>query len=180
MAKRSFQKKPLYRKVNRTTHGVHRNGGGEHHWHRNTKAEAREIADEVKTRGMRQSAQAGLDYTPLYRFLLSKVGQEWAPIYQEAVSRLPEGNRFWNRDDPIFWMVARTEDDRCPVVCVGESSYFSGLYVDDDGRLAKVVPELGPNNINPACPCCTHTFNGAHVTRPYDPEKRYRVVDMDL
>ncbi len=179
MAKRSFDKKPLYRKVNRTTHGVHRNGGGEHRWHRNTKAEAREIVNEVKARGMRQSAQAGLDYTPLFRFLLSKVGEPWEPVYQEAASRLPDGNRHWGRDDPIFWMVARDKEDWQAVVRLGESSYFSGLCVDAEGRLAKVAPEIGPTDINPACPCCTHTFNGVPMTRSYDPEKRYHVMDKD-
>ena len=177
MAKRSYQNKPLYRKVNRTTHGVRRSGGGEHRWYRNTKAEAHELANELKTRGMGQSVQAGLDYTPLYWFLLSKVGHAWEPVYKEAVSRLPDGNRHWSREEPVFRMVARTDDDREPVVCLGESSYFSGLYVDADGQLAKVAPEIGPGDINPVCPCCTHTFNGAPVTRAFDPEKRYQVLD---
>lgn len=171
MARRSHDKKPLYRKVNRCTHGVWRNGGGEHRWHRNTKAEGSEIADEVKGRGMRQSAQAGLDYTPLFRFLLSKVGEDFDDVYSEAVSRLPDGGR-WNRDAPIFWMVARNEDERQETVRIGESTLFSGLYVDANNRLAVVNPDLTVEDIYPDCPCCTHTFNGTVVRNPYRGTRR--------
>ena len=37
-------------------------------------------------------------------------------------------------------VVARTELDRQSYVCLGESTYYSGLYVDEDGRLRKVDP----------------------------------------
>lgn len=175
MTKRSFEKKPLYRRMNRTTHGVHRNAGGEHRWHRNSKAETREVADEVKNRGMK-SVQAGLDFTPLFKFLLSKVGEDFESVYREAVSRLPDGNRHWARDEPVFWMVAKGDDDRRPVVGLGESSFFSGLYVDAAGRLAKVAPEIGPGDIFPVCPCCTHTFNGIPVPNAFDPDRVDRRV----
>jgi len=46
--------------------------------------------------------QRGLDYTPLFFFLLSKIGQHWDEVYSEAISRL-------DRPDPIFWMVAQHE-----------------------------------------------------------------------
>jgi hypothetical protein len=69
-------------------------------------------------------------------------------------------------------MVARTEAERRPFFRAGENSYYSGLYVDDDGKLAKVAPELRNEDLWPSCPCCTHTFNGAPFVRNYDPEKR--------
>lgn len=159
MAKRTYAKKPLYRKVNRRTHGVRPGHGGEARWHRNTKTEAAEIAHGATRKGMRQGLQHGLDYGPLFRFLLSKVGEDWDAVYAEAVSRLPS-------EEPIFWIVARSERDMRDVICVGEGTLFSGLYVDGDNRLARVAPDIGIEDIEPYCPCHTHSFNGEVVTNP--------------
>lgn len=114
---------------------------------------------------MAKGVRRGLDYTPLYRFLLSKVGRPWDDIYSEAKRRL-------DRAEPIFWMVALGEDDRKDYVRLGESSYFSGLFVDESGILRVVDPEIGPSSLEPSCACCTHTFNGSRFTRRYE----YRVV----
>jgi hypothetical protein len=46
---------------------------------------------------------------------------------------------------------------------VGESTYYSGLFVDDENRLRKVDPDLGPESMARSCACCTHTFNGARI-----------------
>ncbi len=46
----------------------------------------------------------GLDHTPLYKFLLSKVGQDWDDIYSEAVAWL-------DKDEPIFRLVALQPED---------------------------------------------------------------------
>lgn len=95
----------------------------------------------------------GLDYTPLFRFLLTKVGQDWDEVYSEAVSRL-------DRSDPIFWLVARREMDRKDYVRMGWATYYHGLYVDERNRLQKVNPDLGPEHLKVECKCCTHSFNG--------------------
>ncbi|TGP19151.1 MULTISPECIES: hypothetical protein [unclassified Mesorhizobium] len=50
-----------------------------------------------------------------------------------------------------------------------ENSYYSGLYVDEDNRLALVDPGLRPEDMKPSCSCCTHTFNGEPFTREYEP-----------
>ena len=151
---------PLYRKVNTLARGVRHQSGGEARWQRNTKAEKAET-DAGLTRGkMAQGVRRGLDYTPLFRFLLSKVGQDWDAVQAEAIARL-------DRPDPIYWLVARTEEARQTVVWLGESSRFSGLYVDDDNRLQKVAPDLTADDLEPLCRCCTHTFNGQRLTRPY-------------
>ena len=100
---RGGQKEPLYRKVNTRTHQVVKHGwrGGEARWERNTKATKTSEA----TRGsMHPGLRHGLDYTPLYRFLLSKVGQDWDAVYSEAVARL-------DRPAPISEMVALHEDE---------------------------------------------------------------------
>lgn len=141
------RKAPLYRKVNTQTHGVH-HAAGDHRTGRS--AQESNPASRGPMHGKRKR---GLDYTPLFRFLLSKVGSEWNDVYGEAVARL-------DRPDPIFWLVARHEAERRDVARIGESSYFTGLYVDDDGILRVVDPDLRPEGMVPSCTCCTHTLNG--------------------
>jgi hypothetical protein len=150
-------KQPLYRKVNTTARGVHHQFGGDYRHERNTKKEA---GSEAKLGSMHGRKRRGLDYTPLFRFLLSKVGTNWDDVFSEAVSRL-------DRRDPIFWMVAILEHEKRDYFVTGEASYFSGLYVDNDGRLQIVEPKLGPESMTPGCACCTHTFNGVRFTQPY-------------
>lgn len=153
------RKEPLYRKVNTRTRGVHHNTGGDYRHERNTKAEK---ANENMRGSMHGKKRRGLDYTPLFRFLLSKVGEDWNAVLSEATARL-------DSTEPIYWMVARTAKDRKPFVRIGESSIYSGLYVDDDGRLAKVALDLRNEDLTPSCPCCTHTFNGVPLIRKYQP-----------
>lgn len=147
------QKEPLYRKVNTTTRGVRHNFGGDYKNDRNTKGEK----NSENARGsMGGKINRGLDYTPLFRFLLSKIGKDWTDIHKEAVSRL-------DREEPIFWLVARSEEEKEESVRVGENSYYSGLFVDENNILQKVNPEMGPEKIEPSCTCCTHTFNGTPI-----------------
>ncbi len=143
-------KEPLFRKVNTKAHGVHHGFGGEYRHERNTKVEKH---SETVHRSMHGKKNRGLDYTPLFKFLLSKVGENWNSIYSEAVSRL-------DRSEPIFWLVALHEHERKEYVRVGESSFFSGLYVDKKGLLQLVNPDLGPKQMTPLCHCCTYTLNG--------------------
>jgi hypothetical protein len=146
-----LEKKPLYRKVNTTAHNVWRNNQGSHYrYERNTKAERRSEATRGSMHGIKHH---GYDYTPLFRFLLSRVGGNWDEIYSEAVARL-------DRPEPVFWIVSIHEDDREDIVRMGESSYFSGLYVDEQKCLQIVNPDLKAEEMKPHCQCCTHTFNG--------------------
>ncbi len=138
------RKEPLYRKVNTQTHGVRHAPLGDFRTERGS---------GTPRASMHAARRGGLDYTPLFRFLLSKVGSEWDGVYGEAVARL-------DRPDPIFWLVARSEGERHAMVRIGESSYFSGLYVDDAGILRLVDPGLRPEKLTPSCTCCTHTLNG--------------------
>jgi len=152
-----MQKEPLYRKVNTVARNVRHDFGGDARNERNTKAAKSSDATHGTMHGKKRR---GLDYTPLFRFLLSKVGCDWAEVHSEAVSRL-------DQPDPIFWLVALHEHERRDVVGVGESSYYSGLYVDEEGKLQKVNPSLGPEHVKPFCSCCTHTFNGVRVTNEW-------------
>ena len=98
----------------------------------------------------------------MFRFLLSKVGQDWNEVHSEAVARL-------DKEEPIYWLVARTEDEKRPTVGIGESSYFSGLYIDENNRLAIVDPSVKVEDLEPYCSCCTHTFNGKPFVKKYRP-----------
>ena len=143
-------KKPLYRKVNVTAHGV-----GHLHGDDYRRTRGRDVAV-----GMRRGVRRGRDYTPLFRFLLSKVGSPWNEVHSEAVSRLDE-------EEPIRWLVASRRELAPELVRIGESAYFSGLYVDEEGVLRVVNPDLDEGSLEPDCGCCTHTFNGVPFTRRY-------------
>lgn len=157
---RPDQKPQLYRKENTTAHAMRSwHGAGDFRDIRNSKDE---LTSDATRRSMHGKRRRGFDYTPLFRFLLSKVGQPWAQVHSEAVSRL-------DRPDPIFWMVAIGEEDRRECFWIGESTCFSGLYVDDGGILRIVNPDIGPSTLEPSCPCCTHTFNGVTFTKRYRP-----------
>lgn len=146
--------------MNTLARGVRHRFGGNYAADRNGKAEAAAIAGGVTRATMGPKVHRGLDYTPLYRFLLSKVGEDWDAVYSEAIARL-------DRPDPVFYMVARLPEDREAFVWLGESSRYSGLYVDENNRLQKVAPELTADDLEPTCRCCTHTFNGQRLTRPW-------------
>lgn len=158
--RRSIQKEPLYRKVNTRTHHHHHATGPDYRHDRNSKRETQAIDAEVPRGKMKQGVRRGLDYTPLFRFLLSKVGAGWSEVYSEARSRI-------DQEAPIFWLVARTEAEKKPVVRIGEASYFSGLYVDEAGTLALVDPNVKNRDLAPSCRCCTHTFNGEVLQRRF-------------
>lgn len=142
-------KGPLYRKVNTKARGVHHNFGGDFKYSRNKK---RDTPEQVRG-SMHGKKERGLDYTPLFKFLLSKIGEEWNEVFREASARL-------NKTDPIFWLVAANEGEKEEFVRVGESTYYSGMYIDEEGKLQLVNPELKAKDMRPFCSCCTHTFNG--------------------
>lgn len=152
-----IRKEPLFRKVNTRTHGVGHFFGGDYRHERNTK---KEVNSEQNRGTMHGREQRGLDYTPLFRFLLSRVGRQWNEVYSEAIARI-------DKKEPIFWMVAIHEKDRVNYFSSGESSYFSGLYVDEQGLLQIVNPNLNNESAYPHCPCCTHTFNGLVFTKKF-------------
>ncbi len=157
-----MQKAPLYRKVNTTAHGVHHRTGGDFSVVRHR------VSLDRSWIPMSSGSRRGLDYTPLFRFLLSKVGSDWDAVFSEAASRL-------DRLDPVYWLVALRPEDEQEYVRTGESSYFSGLKVNVQSRLEVVNPSLGPHSLAPLCGCCTHTFNGIRFTQRFDSSKRPNV-----
>ncbi|WP_248731577.1 hypothetical protein [Pseudomonas sp. MWU13-2517] len=152
--KSTHQKPLLYRSVNTRTHGVCHGSYCAYRYERHTKSGK----DKLSKRGSMHSHQRhGLDYTPLFRFLLSKVGQPWDQVFSEAKARL-------DRPEPIFWMVALHESDKQDYVRTDENSYYSGLWVDEAGLLQKVNPQLTPEQMEPFYDGYTHTFNGVVFT----------------
>lgn len=146
---RGTHKEPLYRKVNTKARNVRHVFGGDFKHSRHRKRENLEL-----TKGtMHGKKERGLDYTPLFRFLLSKVGSNWDEIFSEAKSRL-------DKTEPIFWLVALNENEKKDVVRIGDSSYYSGLYVDSEGILQLSNPTIDAKDLKHHCDCCTHTFNG--------------------
>ena len=143
------EKSKLFRKVNTKTFNVHHNFGGDFKNSRNKKQETLE-----QTKGkMFGKQERGLDYTPLFRFLLSKVGTEWDLIFSEIKTRL-------DRTEPIFWIVSLNHNKKEDFIIVGESSYYSGMFVDENGILQLSNAELKATDLKHFCECCTHTFNG--------------------
>lgn len=142
-------KSQLFRKVNTKAYNVRHNFGGDF---RNTRNNKKETLEQTKGK-MFGKKERGLDYTPLYRFLLSKVGSDWNEVFSEAKSRL-------DKEEPIYAIVALKEDEKEDFIRTGESSYFSGLYVDDNNILQLSNPNLKARDMKPFCTCCTHTFNG--------------------
>ena len=147
-----MEKKPLYRKVNTKARGVDHHFGADFKKQRNKKNN-----DKL---GMKQGVQRGLDYTPLFRFLLAKVGEQWDLVHSEAVARI-------DKEEPIYWLVSKSKESAREYVRIGESSYYSGLFIGNDGVLKIAAPKIGPETLEPQCKCCTHTFNGVVFTKKF-------------
>ena len=109
---------------------------------------------------MKGCDNGGRDYTPLFKFLLSKVGQKWDSVYSEAKSRL-------DTDAPIFYMVSLNPEETNEVVHLGDTSYYSQLHVDENGILKKVNPNFNVENFrfNEVFDYFTITFNSHIVNR---------------
>ncbi|WPU91255.1 hypothetical protein SNE25_18220 [Mucilaginibacter sabulilitoris] len=131
-------KKPLYRKENKVSLNSKYNvvTGSEFRYQRHTKAFLKNESSHLPM----NSGKFGYDYTPLFKFLLSKVGENWDLVFSEAKSRL-------DKEEPIFWLVALHPNEKRDIVGIGDSTYYSGLFVDGNGLLQKVNPDAQITNI---------------------------------
>lgn len=151
-------KKPLWRKENKTIickkYYVQR--GEDFRHDRNTKKMKNFEGGKISMK----KRKLGRDYTPLYKFLLSKVGKNWDEIFSEAKSRLDEEKPIWHLVmDPNDEIVKTRYFGKLPErIRCGESSYYSALFVDENNILQKVNPNAKAPE--PNCSCCTWTFNG--------------------
>jgi hypothetical protein len=144
--------KPLYRKNNWRARGAHHPRGGDARHSRGTK---NGVSEKMS------SKNHGFDYTPLFRFLFSRIGKEWSVTHSEAVSRL-------NDTEPISWMVVKEGSIQYDLGYFRtENSKYNTLFVDSNGILQKAKPELKNEDFFPSCGCCTHTFNGNPLNNKY-------------
>ena len=113
---------------------------------------------------MKRNVKRGLDYTPLYRFLLSKIGKNWDDIFSEAVSRL-------DKKEPIFYMVENVNDlslrNKSDYFYTDESTIYSKLVIDEDNILQFKNKNLVNEDFTPSCNCCTFTFNGKVLNKKF-------------
>lgn len=156
-------KKPLFTKVNTVARRVCHNSGGEYRHDRNSKKQP-----ESERQSMGKKEKRGLDYTPLYKFLLSKVSQDWNSVHSEAVSRL-------DTEEPIFYMVAILEQDKVDIFQTSQFTYFNGLFVDENNILQIVNPNITLKDVPVWCTCCTFSLNGIRVPRKEDPKKLFEM-----
>lgn len=162
------EKEPLYRKVNTKARGCFHHSGSDARHDRNTK--------KGLSKSMKKDVRRGLDYTPLFKFLLSKVGQKWEDVYSEAKSRL-------DQEDPIFWMIETDSNPESASIIHSvmtdvhkklhygafrvENSNYSKLIIDENGLIQIKDPSLANEDFTPSCPCCTHTFNGKPLNKKW-------------
>ncbi|OAT78726.1 MULTISPECIES: hypothetical protein [Mangrovibacter] len=144
----------LYRSVNTTTRHRSNNPGAEYRWERNRKKVGEELQAKRETMHGRQ--KRGRDYTPLFHFLIKQIGKSWDDIFSEVCGRL-------DTTKPVFWLVALHEHQRRELVCIGESSFYPGLFVDGNGILQQVNPSITGKDVQVTCRCCTHTYIGEPV-----------------
>lgn len=144
----------LYRSVNTTTRHQSNNPGAEYRWERNGKKVGNELLAKRVTMHGRQ--KRGRDYTPLFYFLIKHIGKPWDEIFSEVCGRL-------DTTEPVFWLVARHEHQRRDLVCIGGSSFYPGLFVDENGILQQVNPSISGKDVKVTCRCCTHTYIGEPV-----------------
>ena len=93
----------------------------------------------------------GRDYTSLFYFLIKKIGKSWNEIFSEVCGRL-------DTTEPVFWLVALHEHQRRDLFCIGESSFYPGLFVDENGILQQVNTSITIKDVNVTCRCCTHLY----------------------
>ena len=131
------EKAPLYR---RETRGSYRN----HHLKETIHYRYVRHKKRGKKTTMKHAPDSGtnLDYTPLYRFLQSKVGKDWDAIYSEAVSRLPAEYPIWHivkKDIEVVEGIAQHKNQKgeevWAIIGIGESAYFHALYIDENNLL---------------------------------------------
>ena len=158
-----MEKKPLYRKENKRTH----NGWA---WYFYPKERYRferhkNFDDQIERMSIKKHSmfRTGYDYTPLIRFLHSHVGDVWADIFCECQARL-------NNITPLTRMVVNVNKrglvvdnypcEELPKYCeVGEDSYWSTLYVDEEGVLQFVDKDYHKPPVSNSL-AFTDTWNG--------------------
>lgn len=151
------KKKKLIRTKNRITHnGTSRDVNFRSRWTRHSK--------NGITQKMKKRINYHLDYTPLFKFLLSKEGEKWEGVWRECQKKV-------DTVEPVLWMVQNIrlnglpKHDKCleeydKSFGYEEGSYFSTMYVDENGILQVVDKNYKESTPLEYCRRCGETFNG--------------------
>lgn len=163
------EKKKLIRTENRITHnGTSREVNFRSRWTRHSK--------NGITPKMKRRINYHLDYTPLFKFLLSKEGEKWEDVWRDCQKRV-------DTVEPVLWMVQNIllnglpKYDKSPEEYdksfgYGEGSYFSTMYVDENGILQVVDKNYKEPTSLEYCRCCGETFNGLLYETYKRPKKK--------
>jgi len=169
------QKEKLYRKDNKLANHYEGDRGSDYRHDRHSKKT--QVFLESGSFIPMKKRDRGMDYTPLYKFLLSKVGCNWDEVHSEAVSRL-------DKEDPIWYIVkldvnpVRMGGKSFPtsVVWMGDTSQYSALTVNEDRILVKIDENAKP--YPPSCKCCTFTFNGKPIPKLGEKKTLERIQEV--
>lgn len=183
--------KPLWRKINRCSHRPPRTFMEKEHYDRSKK-------EDVLMKKKMSSNFNGYDLTPLFGYLRKNVGKKWDEVKSKALPRLPKEATSEELWEGVVYTLKELEDykrncqksqyniDRIMVkgktfdesflmhagtFRSGDTSYFSSFYIDEEGLLQYVCPDLSPNDMEAYCPCCTWTFNGVVINKKTTMEK---------
>lgn len=162
-----MEKKPLYRKVSKTTH----NGFPHADFDTKRRAKYARHTKEGMERGMSKrhdhNGYGEYDYTPLFKFLLKQEGRDWNEVWQECCQRLnttepvqymvvniyknglvnPNVEIYLSDEEKLDWKGRNLANDIYAAFRYGEGSSFSTMYVDEDNKLQFVDKNYvtGPN-----------------------------------
>jgi hypothetical protein len=88
----------------------------------------------------------------LFYFLIKQIGKPWDDIFSEVCGRL-------DTTEPVFWLVALHEHQQQDLVRIGESSFYPGLFVDENGILQQVNPSISGKDVVVSLPLLhTHLY----------------------
>lgn len=165
-------KKPLFRKIDKTTHNGHPHldfrGKERYKYERHTKKAKFEEENEINFSSGRKHYCTGediykYDYRPLMKFLQKSVGKKWDDVWKECTDRLIT-------TEPVHWIVLNIRKNGLPIECnptelnpqtrYSEDSYYSTLYVDNDGILQFVDKDYIKEHADYPNTEWGETFNG--------------------
>lgn len=150
----THEEKPLYRKEKKTglMTQYYVNRGGEYRWERSKSVTPNRVYDALKQQ--MKSRKLGMDWQPLYNFIMSNVGCNYDETYSKALKRC---NKF--RDEFNKHWAYLFNDDR-DIVRLGENTYYSALTIDEFNNIQIRNTGAEPIKGGSFSFGYTHSFNG--------------------
>lgn len=129
-----MEKKSLIRKANTTAHGNHYRGKSKKGYVRGSKR-VKEFHEsgQYRMKILRAKPCDNFDVTPLIKFIQKNVGRPVDEVKSEAKSRFntKKNNGLTKQNFEKHWNHIVNNN----YICIYECTFFSGVYVDDDGIL---------------------------------------------